>query len=210
MSTPARKLLAAAAILGGGLLLALPFRLTDGQPPTGSGPPAVTVANRALAGGPTAPDTASPREVAATSAPADDRHGVATTAAAAWSLPASAASGVLALPQAEPGLAPPLAAGEAAPLPQDDFRNPPWRPGEAGADLATAALPPAGADVVRYVIHDGDTLARLAERYLGDESRALELFDRNRGTLENPYLLPIGAEIEIPRERRREPVDQVH
>ncbi|MCA9261635.1 MAG: hypothetical protein KDA61_20600 [Planctomycetales bacterium] len=51
----------------------------------------------------------------------------------------------------------------------------------------------------RYVVHDGDTLGRLAERYLGDAARAVELFDLNRDVLANPHLLPIGVEIRIPR-----------
>lgn len=49
-----------------------------------------------------------------------------------------------------------------------------------------------------HVVHAGDSLESLAERYLGDEARALELFDLNRGVLENPHLLPIGAELTIP------------
>ncbi len=49
-----------------------------------------------------------------------------------------------------------------------------------------------------HVVHNGDTLERLAERYLADGARALELFDLNRDVLENPHLLPIGAELRIP------------
>lgn len=49
-----------------------------------------------------------------------------------------------------------------------------------------------------HVIHNGDTLQRLAKRYLGDESRSLEIFDLNREVLSNPHLLPIGAELKVP------------
>jgi nucleoid-associated protein YgaU len=49
-----------------------------------------------------------------------------------------------------------------------------------------------------HVVHNGDTLERLAERYLGDGARSLEIFDLNRDLLENPHLLPIGAELRIP------------
>jgi nucleoid-associated protein YgaU len=49
-----------------------------------------------------------------------------------------------------------------------------------------------------HVVHNGDTLERLAERYLSDGARALELFDLNRDVLENPHLLPIGAELRVP------------
>jgi hypothetical protein len=47
-------------------------------------------------------------------------------------------------------------------------------------------------------IVDGDTLAGLAERYLGSAARARELFDANRSVLSDPELLPIGAELKIP------------
>ncbi len=51
-----------------------------------------------------------------------------------------------------------------------------------------------------YVVHNGDTLEKLAKRYLGDASRALEIFDMNRDQLTNPHLLPIGAELRVPVE----------
>jgi nucleoid-associated protein YgaU len=53
-----------------------------------------------------------------------------------------------------------------------------------------------------HVVHNGDTLGRLAKRYLGDEARGLEIFDLNRDVLSNPHLLPIGAELQIPDEVR--------
>jgi nucleoid-associated protein YgaU len=46
---------------------------------------------------------------------------------------------------------------------------------------------------------DGDTLDGLAQRYLGSPARAQELFDANRDVLSDPRLLPIGAELKIPR-----------
>ncbi len=49
-----------------------------------------------------------------------------------------------------------------------------------------------------HVVHNGDTLEKLAERYLGDPLRAIEIFDLNRDQLANPHLLPIGAELRIP------------
>lgn len=48
-----------------------------------------------------------------------------------------------------------------------------------------------------HLVADGDTLQRIAERYLGDPGRALELFAWNRDVLSNPDLLPIGAEIRV-------------
>jgi nucleoid-associated protein YgaU len=53
-----------------------------------------------------------------------------------------------------------------------------------------------------HVVHQGDSLERLAKRYLGDESRSLEIFDLNRKVLENPHLLPLGAELRIPAKDR--------
>jgi nucleoid-associated protein YgaU len=47
-------------------------------------------------------------------------------------------------------------------------------------------------------IVDGDTLAQLANRYLGSADRWRELYDFNRDVLTNPELLPIGAELRIP------------
>jgi nucleoid-associated protein YgaU len=49
-----------------------------------------------------------------------------------------------------------------------------------------------------HVVHEGDALDALAKRYLGDEARALEIFDLNREALENPHVLPLGVELRIP------------
>lgn len=57
---------------------------------------------------------------------------------------------------------------------------------------------------VVHIVRNGDTLEKLAERYLGDAGRALELFDLNREQLANPHLLPIDAELRIPVPVRRE------
>jgi nucleoid-associated protein YgaU len=45
---------------------------------------------------------------------------------------------------------------------------------------------------------DGDTLASLAKRYLGDAARAGEIFEANRDVLPSPDTLPIGAILRIP------------
>ncbi|MBN2291387.1 MAG: tail protein X [Pirellulales bacterium] len=49
-----------------------------------------------------------------------------------------------------------------------------------------------------HVIVDGDTLDSLAKQYLGDASRAREIFEANRHILTDPNALPIGVELEIP------------
>jgi nucleoid-associated protein YgaU len=57
----------------------------------------------------------------------------------------------------------------------------------------TASAPPT------HKIIDGDSLALLAERYLGSASRATEIYEANRNVLSHPEILPIGAELKIPR-----------
>jgi nucleoid-associated protein YgaU len=57
----------------------------------------------------------------------------------------------------------------------------------------TAFAPPT------HKIIDGDSLALLAERYLGSASRAMEIYEANRQVLTHPQILPIGAELKIPR-----------
>jgi phage tail protein X len=49
-----------------------------------------------------------------------------------------------------------------------------------------------------HVVVDGDSLSRLAARYLGDARRAAEIYELNRGLLADPELLPIGLELTIP------------
>jgi nucleoid-associated protein YgaU len=45
---------------------------------------------------------------------------------------------------------------------------------------------------------DGDSLPKLAERYLGDERRAGEILEANRDILVHPDLLPLGVRLRIP------------
>ncbi len=49
-----------------------------------------------------------------------------------------------------------------------------------------------------HVIVDGDSLEKLAGRYLDDPQRNREIFELNRELLSAPDLLPIGAELKIP------------
>jgi nucleoid-associated protein YgaU len=75
------------------------------------------------------------------------------------------------------------------------------RPVYAKLSVADAATSDATASPYQiHVVHEGDSLERLAERYLTDSARSLELFDLNRDVLDNPHLLPIGAELKIPVE----------
>jgi nucleoid-associated protein YgaU len=49
-----------------------------------------------------------------------------------------------------------------------------------------------------HMIVDGDTLFYLAERYLGDGERYLEIFEANRDVLSDPDLLVLGAVLRLP------------
>ena len=51
---------------------------------------------------------------------------------------------------------------------------------------------------ITHIIADGDTLARLAERYLGSGSVHDMLFELNRDILASPDVLPIGKTLKIP------------
>ncbi|MBI1904280.1 MAG: LysM peptidoglycan-binding domain-containing protein [Planctomycetia bacterium] len=51
--------------------------------------------------------------------------------------------------------------------------------------------------IVTHRIVDGDTLARLAERYLGSASRADEIFRQNQQVLPAADLLPVGKVLRI-------------
>ena len=63
---------------------------------------------------------------------------------------------------------------------------------------AATAIPQGPPPPRIHKIVDGDTLAYLAERFLGDASRGAEIFELNAGRLSDPNLLPIGVELQIP------------
>jgi nucleoid-associated protein YgaU len=179
-----QKLLAAGAVLAAGFGLALPFqRPRDANPiPTPAPPQAAvdaakpqTLAGPVVLDGQFSPPSSAPASLASTAVPADAPE--ASTADSAASSPPAAAS-----PTAD------AAADEIITA----------RPVFDAEDVAAADEPSSPGHRI-HVIHNGDTLERLAERYLGDGLRALELFDLNRDLLENPHLLPIGAELRIPK-----------
>lgn len=51
----------------------------------------------------------------------------------------------------------------------------------------------------KHRVVDGDSLARLAQRYWGDSQRWLQLYEANRDVLSSPDVLPIGTVLDIPR-----------
>lgn len=52
-----------------------------------------------------------------------------------------------------------------------------------------------------HVVVDGDSLAKLADRYLDDPTLENEIFRLNRDVLTDPAVLPIGVELRIPDRR---------
>jgi nucleoid-associated protein YgaU len=69
-------------------------------------------------------------------------------------------------------------------------------------DMVLPTVTPGDEATRSHKIVDGDTLAALAERYLGSVDRAKEIYEANRNVLANPELLPIGAELKIPLRAR--------
>ncbi|WP_428306035.1 LysM peptidoglycan-binding domain-containing protein [Lacipirellula sp.] len=177
------KLIAACAVLGVGVCLAWPWRRDR---PTNVVPAAspATVAPNA---------TAAPSKDLMAASPTD----VSPAALAELAAPPEQnpfASVSLQAPQLHTTAKPPVADG-VAPLP-----------------FALAPLPEIETVPTErtHVVHAGDSLESLAKRYLGDEARALELFDLNREVLENPHLLPIGAELAIPANSETAATAQAH
>jgi len=80
---------------------------------------------------------------------------------------------------------------------------PSWRSAQAAASLASVGVGDKHSNLIHgpmttHVVTDGDTLPKLAERYLGDAAQAQRLFDLNGDVLDHPDLLPIGAELSVP------------
>ncbi|MEE3370219.1 MAG: hypothetical protein VX346_12845 [Planctomycetota bacterium] len=87
---------------------------------------------------------------------------------------------------------PPLA------VPTDPF---PHNPTERFPHNPTERFPKQTDDaVLTHVLTAQDTLRHLAERYLGNSHRWKEILDLNSRLLPNPYQLPVGTRIQIPRQ----------
>jgi nucleoid-associated protein YgaU len=70
---------------------------------------------------------------------------------------------------------------------------PPWPAPDSSDDESNGSR--------KHVVVDGDSLEKLAGRYLDDPQRAGEIYEANRELLTSPDLLPIGAELVIPDRR---------
>ena len=98
----------------------------------------------------------------------------------------------------EPGQPPPPLARHYPAFPQ--AIDPRWG---TSMGMGLPRLDPPDHSPPTHTIVDGDTLAALAERYLGSADRAVEIYEANRDLLEDPEVLPIGVELKIPPESDR-------
>jgi nucleoid-associated protein YgaU len=190
--TRKRKLLTATCILGLGFVLAWPFRRPENrnefpavpedrpsEPMRASNGDAIVTAplsERAVIAQPMAPTVAHMASTAeAASQPSSSQKMNGFDLANHPALSETSAS--IAVPQAESNARP------AYTTVGEQLEN------------STAA---AWRDEVLHIVANGDTLEKLAERYLNDAGRAMEIFDMNRDQLNNPHLLPIGVELRVP------------
>lgn len=165
------KLIAAAAVLAVGLGLAWPWRRGETMPTA-----ALPMATPSTSFGSVPPPQA-------TSAPAAAPHSISVTTIGVSGTPLQSDLASAGRPPASSPVAEPAAFGtnqRALPAVEDDE--------------ALAASP----QERTYIVQEGDSLERLAQRYLGDEGRAVEIFDLNRQVLDNPHILPIGRELKLP------------
>lgn len=128
-------------------------------------------------------------------------------------LEASDQSDALALPEAPlmPAASKPEPATPASPQPSEPARPP--TPGPVELNQATGTAPATGvsgaggqnpgtekpAPVVYHDVRPGDSLARIARTYYGDESQAMRIFEANREIIRDPARLQVGWRLRIPQ-----------
>jgi LysM repeat protein len=49
-----------------------------------------------------------------------------------------------------------------------------------------------------YTVESGDTLSKLAKRFLGDTSRYMDIFNINKDQLKDPDMIKVGQRLKIP------------
>ncbi|TWU06763.1 LysM domain/BON superfamily protein [Symmachiella macrocystis] len=65
-------------------------------------------------------------------------------------------------------------------------------------ELKQHPIRPQGASQRTYMIQPGDTLSRIAAKFLDGSHRAVDIYEANRDVLDNPNQLRVGTEIVIP------------
>lgn len=77
----------------------------------------------------------------------------------------------------------------------------------SGSAQTSLSLNPEPAFIL-HKVRRGDTLTALAQKYLGDAQRHLEIFEANRETMRNPNDLSIGMTLKIPVDTAVTPPDE--
>lgn len=174
------RIVLASVVLVGGILLAMPFR-RPWRPAVPSEPDLQGELVLGQESGPANADPPIPPRTTARIAPAASSPLAPPTDATTASEPADAGLSPPALPRSYPRSLD--ESGYGWPRPMEMETN--WSGGSHGSART-------------HKIVDGDTLATLAERYLGDADRSPELYEVNRDLLPNPEVLPIGLELKVP------------
>lgn len=152
------------------------------------------------------------RNAPAPNAPAPNASAPAPAATSPWPAAVSAAPDEPATADSNPWgdpwpAAPQLTAQPSAPAfpPSSTQPSAPAEPYAAAKPVAPSPRPAPQPALGTHIVTDGDTLARLAERYLGDSARAQEIYNLNTDRLDSPELLPIGVVLRVPDEPRGQP-----
>jgi hypothetical protein len=112
--------------------------------------------------------------------------GEAKTAPPAWSAPQLLNTAYSDAGQLPPNAMPASYSAPSTNVAVGQLAPPPWPAPDERAESRT------------HIVADGDSLERLASRYLSDPQRSREIYELNRDVLSAPDLLPIGAELKIP------------
>jgi nucleoid-associated protein YgaU len=176
----ASKILTAASVLAVGICAAWPFRQPAGQPnysPPASVPLDLTLRSLDV---PLTASSATDQSPAVNLPPS--LRALATGASTGGSVP---------LEQFTP--APEMPVSFRSPLEAPSASLRPFGPAAMGNVQSSASTRPR-----QYTLRDGDTLEKLAERFLGSRARSAEIYEANRRQLARPDLLPVGTTIMIP------------
>ena len=195
--TRKRKIITAGLIVTLGLVLAWPFRRAPGELEKTYSPEEIQGETlRADNGDPIAAEATpatgipiAPEQVPARVASTNDLDNPSPARLESFDLANHPAiANVLSSPESKEGLLaelPQTVSADSRPV----YSTADTAPGDRSTDWPTELI---------HVVTNGDTLEKLAERYLNDAGRALEIFDLNRDQLTNPHLLPIGVELRVP------------
>jgi hypothetical protein len=187
------RIATAAAVLLGGILLAMLFRR---EAPTGTPPPDADehlVLHKWL----------DPQRAAEAAAP----QGTANAGRAAPA-PMMTAGDCVEPTVLKPISPRPVAAEEPPAAPARDGAHEaamPARQEGASPDSNGASAAAEKSSPRTHKIVDGDTLRGLAQRYLGSADRSWEIYQANRDRMLSPEVLPIGLELRIPPRSRPGP-----